>query len=207
VARDLLLADRCWATLRLSVPVWSFMRHAQSVANAEGWYAGTFDAALTELGERQAMAARAEVAKTPFVRAFSSDLQRARRTAELVLAGRDLSLVQSPSLRERCCGAWECRAVGDIESNGLEEVLLTFRQRPPGGESLRDVAERALRWLAEVDDSADTLVVAHGALIRSVIGVLDGTPEHRIGTFRPGNCEIVRRQVPVGHWATLLERL
>jgi broad specificity phosphatase PhoE len=189
------------------MPIWSFMRHAQSVANAEGWYAGMHDAALTERGERQAIEARTELATTPFGRVFSSDLQRARRTADLVLAGRDLTIVQTPALRERSCGAWECRDIAAIEAQGAAEVLLSFRRRPPGGESLHDVALRALRWLCEVDGPADTLVVAHGALIRSVIGVLDGLPEDRIGAFRPRNCELVRREVPVGHWATLLARL
>jgi broad specificity phosphatase PhoE len=183
------------------------MRHAQSVANAEGWYAGTLDVALTDLGERQARAARAEVTATPLQRVFSSDLQRARRTAEIVLADRNLPIVQTPALRERSCGAWERRTVAEIEAAGHLAVLLGFRDRPPGGESLHDVAERALRWLAEVDDAADTLVVAHGALIRSVIGVLDDVPEEHIGTYRPRNCEVVRRELPVGHWATLLERL
>jgi broad specificity phosphatase PhoE len=189
------------------MPIWTFMRHGQSVANAEGWYAGTCDARLTGIGERQAIAARVAVAKTPFDRVFSSDLQRARRTAELVIAGRELAIVQTPALRERSCGAWETCAVTEIEADGRADVLLSFRDRPPGGESLRDVAVRALGWLAEVDDDIDTLVVAHGALMRSLIGVLDGTPEHVIGAFRPHNCEIVRREVPVGHWATLLERL
>lgn len=189
------------------MPVWSFMRHAQSVANAEGWYAGTRDVTLTELGERQARAAGRELARTPFERVFSSDLMRAYRTAELALASRDVPVVQSQALRERSCGAWEACAVAEIENDGRIDVLLSFRARPPGGESLHDVAVRALRWLATVDTSSDTLVVAHGALIRSVIGVLDRTPEHHIGDFRPRNCEIIRRDVPVGHWAELLEGL
>jgi broad specificity phosphatase PhoE len=183
------------------------MRHAQSVANAEGWYAGTCDTCLTPHGERQALAARAQLAELPLDRVFSSDLQRARRTAELVIADRGLAVTPTMALRERSCGDWESCTVAEIEADGRIDVLLSFRDRPPGGESLRDVAVRALRWLAEVDTSADTLVVAHGALIRSVIGVLDGTAEDRIGTFRPTNCEIVSRQVPVGRWAQLLDRL
>ena len=183
------------------------MRHAQSVANAEGWYAGTCDAHLTALGERQAVTARAQVAELSFVRVFCSDLQRARRTAELVVDRHGLPIVSTPALRERSCGEWESCAITEIEGDGRAEVLLSFRERPPGGESLHDVARRALRWLAEVDGPADTLVVAHGALIRSVIGVLDGTPESAIGLYRPKNCEIVRRDLPIGHWSRLLQSL
>lgn len=201
-----LLTPRGCAKLR-GVPIWTFMRHAQSVANAEGWYAGISDARLTPLGERQAFEARPAVAGMRFDRVFCSDLQRAHRTAQVVLGDRPLPIVSTPALRERSCGSWEACKVDDIEADARMDVLVRFDGCPPGGESLRDVATRAIRWLAEVDGVVDTLVVAHGALMRAVIGVLDGTPEHRIGSWRPVNCELVSREVPPGRWAELLDRI
>ena len=61
-------------------------------------------------------------------------------------------------------------------------------------------------------DSVDTtdgstLVVAHGALIRAVIGALDETPADQIGQWRPDNCEVVVRELAAGAWADVLRRI
>ncbi len=190
------------------MPDWHFVRHGQSLANHEGWFAGTHDVDLTDLGVEQARTARADFDEIVVHRAFASDLRRAHRTAEILLAGRDIPLTVTDQLRERCCGDWECRIISEIEAAGEIDVFLGWQTRPPGGESLEDVAIRALRWLSRVDDgTSHTLVVAHGALIRAVIGAFDGLPRDRIGLWRPKNCEIVTRTVAPGQWAALLEEL
>lgn len=190
------------------MPDWHFVRHGQSLANAEGWFAGTYDVDLTELGLEQARMARGSVERLVVDRAFASDLRRAHRTAEVLLGDREVPLRITDQLRERCCGDWECRAIAEIEAAGEIGVFLGWRTRPPGGESLEDVAIRALRCLARIDDGAShTLVVAHGALIRAVIGALDCLPHHEIGLWRPKNCEIVTRSLAPGHWRTLLDEV
>ena len=182
---------------------WSFLRHGESIANFEGWFAGHRDAPLTARGETQAIEARARLDGVSFARAFASDLQRAWRTAELLLHGRDVRLIATPALRERSCGQWESRAIEDIAASGDMQVFVSWTARPPGGESLRDTAERALRFLCEIDDGTDTLIVAHGALLRATVGLADGMDPDAIGLWRPENCELLVRDYPRGHFATI----
>jgi broad specificity phosphatase PhoE len=182
---------------------WSFVRHGESVANFEGWFAGQRDAPLTPRGEAQAIAARRGLDGVPFGRAFASDLQRAWRTAELLLDGRDVRLTASAALRERCCGEWEQRSIAEIANTGDMHVFISWTARPPGGESLRDTAARALRFLHEIDDGTDTLIVAHGALLRATVGLADGMHRDEIGLWRPDNCEVIVREYAPGHFASL----
>lgn len=190
------------------MPIWTFVRHGQSVANREGWLAGHLDAPLTEQGRAEAEAARVHLTAPLPTRAFCSDLSRAHDTAQLLLAGRQVPLEITPALRERSCGALERRSVADVADDPqLLSTLESWTGRPPRGESLLDVALRAVGWLASVDDEQDTLVVAHGALILAVIGGLDRTPRSEIGGWRPRNCEVIRRQLAVGAWVQLREEL
>lgn len=188
--------------------IWTFVRHGESVANAEGWLAGKLDSPLTARGLAEADATRRAVDEIPLARAFSSDLSRARRTAERIIVGRELPLVLTPALRERCAGAWSRRRLQDLGRDGSVELLLRgWTTRPPGGETLLEVATRAAAWLATVDDEIDTLVVAHGALMRALLGALDDGPRDRIGEWRPRNCEVVQRELEPGAWAALRDRL
>jgi probable phosphoglycerate mutase len=189
------------------VPRWIFVRHGESVANAEGWIAGQRDAPLTPRGEQQALEARAALSGNAFARAFSSDLSRAVCTAEILLHDRDVPLVAVPNLRERTCGLWEGRTVLDLDERGDMRVLERFDGTPPAGESLRDVAMRALAWLREIEDADDTLVVSHGALMRVVVGLVDGRAHEHIGSWKPRNCEPLVRDVAPGTWQRLLHAM
>ncbi len=187
------------------MPTWTFIRHGQSTANAQGWFAGWRDAPLTDLGHAQAESARAAVSAVPFDRAFCSDLSRAHDTAKHVLTGRDVTLTVTPALRERTCGTWEGRPIAALEAEGLMPNFSGWTTRPGGGESLRDVAARVCTLFARLDEVPSTLVVSHGALMRSVIGLLDETPLAEIGKWRPKNCEVLRRTVTRQRWQALAD--
>jgi len=189
------------------MPQWTFVRHGESEANRDGWFAGQIDAPLTALGIEQAEAAGAAMDSHQWPRAFTSDLQRAHQTALRILAGRSTPLTITPALRERGCGEWGGRPAQELIETGDIACFDTWDGRPPGGESLRDTAERALRYLAGVDDGRDALVVVHGALIRAVIGLVDGRPVDEIGAWKPRNTEIVERSLSVGTFARHLHAL
>jgi len=189
------------------MPRWSFLRHGQSVANAEGWLAGHTDAPLTPLGERQAIAARDPVADMRFERVLVSDLARARRTLQLVLPDYAGPVTISPGLRERTIGDWDGMHRDQLVPLGAFEVLITWEGRPPNGESHADLARRVIGTLATLDADIDTLVVCHGALMRAVLGVLDGRDRAQLGKIRYPNCALQTRSVPLGRWAELRARL
>ena len=187
---------------------WIFVRHAQSLANAGGWFSGHTDVGLSDKGREQGLALAVALADEPIQRAFSSDLRRAYDTAVLGLGPRGLTVVQTPLLRERDMGEWTGRPIAELEPLGLQDVLHGWTRRPPAGESMRDTSLRAMRFLAGVEDGdGSTLVVAHGGLLRGVLGLIDGLAESDISRRIVANTEICAREIPPETFARLLTEL
>lgn len=186
---------------------WWFVRHGESTANAEEWAAGQVDAPLTPRGVAQAEAIRAQLAALAPHRVVSSDLSRAWRTCELAWGDRAPSAERCVALRERSAGLWARQTYTELQDSGAMATLTSWEGRPPEGESQADVARRALAWLAAADDGRDTLIFAHGTLIRAVIGLLDAVPLAQIANLTPLNCAVLTRAVAPGTWARLLAPL
>lgn len=184
-----------------------FVRHGESTANAEGWLAGHRDAPLTDRGVAQAMALRETLRGVEPGRVLTSDLQRAWRTAALAWDERRPPVQRTPHLRERHVGEWEGAVIADLRVRGGMDVLTTWDGAPPGGESHRALSLRVARLLATVDDGEDTLIFAHGGLIRAVIGALDDVPRHQLGLVKVANTEVLVRDVPRRRWADLVRSL
>ncbi|MBK8718295.1 MAG: histidine phosphatase family protein [Deltaproteobacteria bacterium] len=190
------------------MPTWSFVRHGESIANAQQWFAGHSDAPLTERGRAQAEALREVLRPLALDRVLCSDLARARDTCAIAMAGRSLPTEHSDALRERNCGTWERRTLADLEHTGDLALLADFEGQPPGGESLRAVTRRVLTFLAAREvDHGHTLVVAHGAMMRGVLGTMEGLARDGTASWRLANCEVVSRELPRGRLAAILATL
>ena len=148
-------------------------RHGQSVSNAIRRFQGVQDVPLSELGLRQAQALSAAVSGRRLAHVYASPLQRARRTAEIAMAGRDVPLSVVDDLRELSLGDWEGRAIEEIRALPGDPYAQWVRDpvafTPPGAEPLETVQSRVLRALAEIaaahPNGDDVLVVAHGGVI------------------------------------------
>lgn len=185
------------------------MRHGQSEANAEGWYAGHIDSPLTALGRCAAEALREQLVELAPVRVYSSDLRRASETARLALGPRAGIVEQAQALRERYHGAWEGRIKAEL-SEEQARTLKRWTGRPPGGgESLLDVGLRAARFLAarEQNQGGRVLVVAHNGVLRTLVAALDETITGSHSLEGLANTTLVGRTLPAGGWATLVDRL
>jgi broad specificity phosphatase PhoE len=142
------------------------VRHGQSAWNAEGRWQGWTDVALTPLGEAQAHARGVALAAGGIGDAvvYSSDLQRARRTAELIAAALDATVAIEPRLRERFGGEWQGHTAAEIDERwpGMREQ---WRRRelhaPPGAESDETV-------LAAAPGDHAIVLVTHGGVLRLV---------------------------------------
>lgn len=170
-------------------------RHGETPWNAEGRYQGQVDIPLSEVGLAQARALGTRLAGVPIARAVASPLVRARRTAELALGEARLGLLQlDPDLREIGHGDWEGLLASEIAARDPQR-LAAWRQAPdtvqmpgPGGESLRQVQDRA--WLALARACAGLgadevlLVVAHDAVNRVLLARVLGIPLARLWSFR-----------------------
>ena len=192
-----------------------FLRHGESTANAGGTLSGWEDVPLTAQGELQAQEAGRRMAGSALDRVFSSDLQRARRTAELALSawseatGRPAPPIQLlPALRERNLGDWQGIRIAELRENGGMLTLLGWGGGPPGGESHHDLARRVVTGLAALPPSPGcTLLVAHGGVIRTLLGLLDGLDREMIGRNRIANCDPCVREIEEDRWQRILEEL
>jgi broad specificity phosphatase PhoE len=150
------------------------VRHGQSVWNADGRWQGQADPPLSDIGVDQAAAAADSDAVDGVRALYSSDLERARRTAQLLGVRLGLDPVVDVRLRERHAGGWEGRTRAEIEAGW--PGFLESGKRPEGYEPDASVLERALAALAAIASAhdGDVLVVTHGGVVRTVERHLGG---------------------------------
>jgi probable phosphoglycerate mutase len=145
------------------------VRHGQTDWNLEGRYQGQTDVPLNASGWEQARALTAQLEGRQIAAVFSSDLRRARDTAGVVAERLGLPVRVDVRLREIRLGEWEGMMFADIQARYPAEWQARqadpLNARPPGGESVVEVAARAS---AAADDVArafpaqEVAVVAHG---------------------------------------------
>ena len=82
-------------------------RHGETDWNRARRWQGHADRPLTARGRTQAADLAARLAHIALEAVYSSDLQRARETAEPVATTHGLELVQLPELREVNVGSWQ----------------------------------------------------------------------------------------------------
>jgi broad specificity phosphatase PhoE len=179
-------------------PALFLARHGQTDDNVEPIRVQGFtDTPLNDTGRRQAAELAERVAPMGFVSMWSSDLERARETAEIVGDRIGLSVRLDPRLREANRGEWEGRRFIDIEREEPERYA-AWRGAPaefrfPGGESLRDQLDRVVATLSDVRRSGElpALVVCHGGSIRVALCARDPRGLAAFHEFRVPNAALV----------------
>ena len=139
-------------------------------------FIGHLDVPLSPRGDAEAAALGRRLAGAPLAAAYSSDLARTRRTAEILAAPHGLEVVAVPELREFSMGRWEGLTAAEIRAldpAAFETWMADVGQfQFPGGESLSDVSARAwpaFEAIAARHAGASVLVVAHGGPNRIVM--------------------------------------
>src|SRR6187399_1818375 len=131
------------------------VRHGQSEWNLKNLFTGWKDPDLTEQGIAEAKDAgrKLKAQGLTFDVAFTSDLTRAQHTLKLMLAEigqTGLPTTQDLALNERDYGDLSGLNKDDARKKWGEEQVLIWRRSydvpPPGGESLKDTAARALPY-------------------------------------------------------------
>jgi len=141
------------------------VRHGQTAWSAMGRHTGSTDIALNDAGRRNGERLRARFAVMPYDGVYSSPLVRARETA--VLAGLYGAIIVD-DLREWDYGEYEGLTTAQILA--LRPGWDLFIDGCPGGDSPRDMDERADRVLSAVtpddEQGARIVLVAHGHFLR-----------------------------------------
>lgn len=160
------------------------VRHGETIGNLEGRIQGHLDGPLSELGLRQAAAAADRLASESFSAVYSSDLGRARATAEAIAARHGLNVQTTPLLREAHYGVVQGLTHAEIDERFPVELNEwrrdPVRRRPPGAESRESVNERCGKFvdgiLAAHSDGDRIVVVGHAGSVRGVIAAACGFP-------------------------------
>jgi probable phosphoglycerate mutase len=115
------------------------VRHGQTDWNLQGRYQGHYDIPLNPVGLAQASCLAEKLVEERFDAIYSSDLLRARVTAETVAERLGMNAIPLAALREINQGDWQGRYLADVRAefgepnpNAGEEML---HERAPGGES------------------------------------------------------------------------
>ena len=187
-------------------------RHGRTAWNAETRFQGSTDVPLDDVGVAQAERAARDLATLEPDLLVSSDLDRARTTAEALGALLDLEVATDPALRETYAGTWQGMVRDDIIAADGD----TFRRwaagedvRPGGGELRSEVAARVtaavLRHTESLPAGGTLVVASHGGAIRACLGTLLALPaEHWPVLGGLVNCAwSVLEEMPGGRWRLL----
>jgi len=159
------------------------VRHGQSEWNAKNLFTGWKDPKLTDLGIQEAIRAGEllETRNLNFDLMFTSDLFRAQETGRLILEQinqKDIEIIQDQSLNERNYGDLAGLNKDEAREKWGEEQVHIWRRSfdvpPPGGESLKNTAERVLPYfereiMPKVKKSLNILIAAHGNSLRALV--------------------------------------
>jgi broad specificity phosphatase PhoE len=191
--------------LRSSMTGLWLVRHGQTDWNIQGRYQGQADMPLNEAGIIQAEDAAARLADLPIAAVYSSDLSRAKRTAEIVAARLGLPVEEDVRLREIHQGEWQGLLVSEIASRYASEVS-RFRSSPttaraPGGETVAEVAARlraAADDISRANPGQQVLVVSHGLALATLIANARKVPLEQVYSLIPENAVPHRIDWPPG---------
>ena len=161
------------------------IRHGESAWNKENRFTGWVDVPLSPRGIQEARNAGEKLRPYRFDRAFTSVLQRANETLRLaleVIGQTTIPTERDKALNERMYG--ELQGLNKTETAakyGEDQVKIWRRSydvRPPGGESLKDTAERVLPYYDKAIKpyllAGETiLIAAHGNSLRALVMELE----------------------------------
>ena len=176
-------------------------RHGQTNDNLQPIrFQGFRDTPLNDTGRRQAheLAERIAAQPEPIRSLWSSDLSRARETADIVGTKVGLTPRLDSRLRESNRGEWEGRLFVDVEREDPERFADWMRAgasfRFPGGESLQDQLDRVSAALADIEQAGElpALAVCHGGSIRVMLCSRDPRGLGAFHEFKIPNVAVLR---------------
>jgi 2,3-bisphosphoglycerate-dependent phosphoglycerate mutase len=178
------------------------VRHGQSEWNAKNLFTGWKNPGLTSAGEKEAIDAGNLIKERDikFSIMFTSALKRAQITGQMILDVIDqtnIEVIKDQALNERDYGELAGLNKDDARKQWGEEQVHIWRRSydmpPPGGESLKNTAERVLPYfnsliLPKLLQGENILVAAHGNSLRSLVMQLDNLSKD----------EVIALEIPTG---------
>jgi probable phosphoglycerate mutase len=174
-----------------SIPFW-FLRHGETDWNAQGISQGNVDIPLNATGIAQARAAAEKLRNRGIATIVASPLSRARVTAQFVGEALGLPVALDPDLREVAFGVQEGQ-----QMSGWFAHWVSGEFTPEGAETFAALRRRAVAAANRATAQPPAvLVVAHGALFRSLRAAMAIEPNMRTQNAVPIFCEPPRPGTP-----------
>jgi len=130
------------------------IRHGQTDWNLEGRWQGQADPPLNDTGREQARRVAEYQSQFGFAALYSSDLRRAKETAQIIGAAMGLDVIPEPRLREINLGRWQGMLTDDIQAQYPDEFRRWHESppaaHPPDGEDIPALAVRILEAINEM---------------------------------------------------------
>ena len=172
------------------------IRHGETDWNVEGRYTGQSDVPLNANGLAQARQVAKRLRGQLLEAIYSSDLLRARQTAEAIAQATGAPLILDPRLREIHQGEWEGLHFDEIRARYAE----AFQRRqqdplnvaPPGGETVGQVRARVLAALEDIlrrHPRSRVAIVSHGLALALIKQHLQDLPIQQVWDLIPDNAE------------------
>ena len=173
------------------------VRHGQTEWNAGGRYQGQSNVALSDTGRKQArlLAERFPVKQLDAI--YTSDLDRAKETAECVGEKFGVTVYPEEAFRELSFGDWEGLTYQQITARWPEEANKLFTAPDelviPNGETFQELQKRALDKIhllygKHIDQTV--AVFAHGAINKTILAGLMHIPLHYLWSLRQDNTAV-----------------
>ena len=170
------------------------IRHGQTDWNIEGRYQGQSDVPLNENGRRQARQVAEEIRGEHIDMIITSNLQRARETAEIIASVIQVPIQEDVRLREINQGEWEGKRPDQIKLQyflyHLGLLIRPKEMRIPGGETINEVAERMSACLNDqvaLSSGKKVILVSHGLALATMICKSKGIPIQKAFMHIPKN--------------------
>lgn len=177
------------------------MRHGKTEWNAKHKLQGRTDIPLNDDGRAMAERAREEYRDIHLDICYSSPLIRAKKTAEIVLEGRDIPIITDDRLVEMSFGLYEgienSFQIPDCPINVLFQEPEKYIHAVGNAESLQDLYARTGEFIREVIEpqlrqDKDILIVGHGVMNLSIICQIQNIPVEKFWSVGIENCKLMK---------------
>ena len=156
------------------------IRHGQTPWNARKCLQGRSDVDLNENGIYLAELTGKALRDVTCDMAFTSPLIRAKHTAQCILAGREVPIIEDERLIEISFGIYEGCCYAEENRQVPQQWIENFFHAPqdyvaaPGGESLDDVEKRTRDFMEDICSRKELqdktiLVSTHGCALRGLL--------------------------------------
>ncbi len=172
------------------------VRHGQTKWNLESRTQGTKNSDLTSLGFKQAKILGERLKNIKIDAIYSSPLERAASTAQIVANMKNIEYTLDDRLKEMSFGEWEGLTSKEIEENYPENFKI-WREQPhlvniPKGEKIEVAQRRMVEFIDTIinSDNETALIISHGTTIRLLLLHILSMDLNHYYKLKQDNCAI-----------------